>query len=224
MSEGWVISLAGVGYSAGPTPIVEGLDLTLGGGVTAMVGPSGCGKSTLLRLIAGLLTPDAGGITGVPERRAFVFQDHALLPWLTLAQNVALPARYRSGCEEQVLPILARLGLAEHAHKLPNALSGGQRMRGSIARALAARPQIVFLDEAFSSLDGITRAAVQADFQRVARAEGWVVVMVTHDLQEARLLADRVLVLNGPPVRVRMDLAASELVEATVLAALSEPT
>ena len=97
-------------------------------------------------------------------------------------------------------------------------------MRGSIARALAARPQIVFLDEAFSSLDGITRAAVQADFQRVARAEGWVVVMVTHDLQEARLLADRVLVLNGPPVRVRMDLAASELVEATVLAALSEPT
>lgn len=237
-----MIHLAGLGYSAGRSRIVDGLDLSIElGRITALVGVSGCGKSTLLRLIAGLYEADpmdterAGpgpemvtarpglAISGVPARRAFVFQEHALLPWLTLEQNVALPGRYREGCAEDVRPILARLGLAEHAHKLPNELSGGQRMRGSIARALASRPAIVFLDEAFAALDGITRGAVQADFQRVARDEGWTVLMVTHDLGEARRLADRVIVLRGPPVRVVMDLAAAELVEADVLAALGEP-
>jgi ABC-type nitrate/sulfonate/bicarbonate transport system ATPase subunit len=222
-----VIHLVGLGYSAGRSRIVDGLDLSIElGRITALVGVSGCGKSTLLRLIAGLYAADPMGaglaISGVPERRAFVFQDHALLPWLTLEQNVALPGRYRAGCADDVRPILARLGLAEHAHKLPNELSGGQRMRGSIARALASRPAIVFLDEAFAALDGITRGAVQADFQRVARAEGWTVLMVTHDLGEARRLADRVIVLRGPPVRVVMDLAAAELVEADVLGVLGE--
>lgn len=234
-----MIHLVGLGYSAGRSRIVDGLDLSIElGRITALVGVSGCGKSTLLRLIAGLHAADpvqtsratdlgsarAGlAITGVPERRAFVFQEHALLPWLTLEQNVALPGRYRAGCADDVRPILARLGLTEHAHKLPNELSGGQRMRGSIARALASRPAIVFLDEAFSALDGITRGAVQADFQRVARDEGWTVLMVTHDLGEASRLADRVLVLRGPPVRVVMDLAAAELVEADVLGVLGEP-
>ncbi len=215
------IRVEGLRYRAGATQVVDGLDLAIAAGcTTALVGASGCGKSTLLRLLAGLRAPDAGAIRGVPERRAFVFQDHALLPWLTLAENVTLPARYRAGCDTDPAPILARLGLMEHADKLPNALSGGQRMRASIARALSARPEVVFLDEAFSALDGITRLAVQRDFQRVARAEGWTVVMVTHDLAEARMLADRVLVLRGPPVRVSLDLAGPGLLDADVLAAL----
>lgn len=219
--SGGAIRVEGLRYEAGGTRIVDGLDLSIAAGcTTALVGASGCGKSTLLRLLAGLRAPQAGSIHGVPDRRAFVFQDHALLPWLTLAQNVLLPGRYRAGCEADPGPILARLGLDEHAHKLPAALSGGQRMRASIARALAARPQVVFLDEAFSALDGITRLAVQRDFQRVAKAEGWTVVMVTHDLAEARMLADRVLVMRGPPARVVLDLAGTELVEGDVLAAL----
>lgn len=200
------LTLDAVRYAAGASVILDDLSLVLDpGATTAFVGASGCGKSTLLRVIAGLRPLGGGAVRGVPERRAFVFQEHALLPWLSLADNVALPGRYRGGTAGDPRPILERLGLLAHADKLPHALSGGQRMRGSIARALYARPSIVFLDEAFSALDGITRAAVQADFQRVARAEGWTVLMVTHDLTEATALADRVIALAGPPARVVLD-------------------
>ena len=193
-SDAPAIRITNLGYTPGGNVILDGFDLELArGGTTAFVGASGCGKSTLLRLIAGLRTPTAGQVVGTPERRAYVFQDHALLPWLTLAQ------------------------------KLPHALSGGQRMRGSIARALYAAPEIVFLDEAFSALDGITRAAVQADFQQVAAAEGWTVLMVTHDLLEATTMADRVVALRGPPLRVVYDVqrAPASHFEAGLPAALT---
>ena len=219
-----VIRVTDLGYAPDGYVILDQLSLELSlGGTTAFVGSSGCGKSTLLRLIAGLRTPTSGQVAGVPERRAYVFQDHALLPWLTLAQNVMLPGRYRSGTASDPTPILSRLGLSEHADKLPHALSGGQRMRGSIARALYAAPEIVFLDEAFSALDGITRASVQADFQRVAAAEGWTVLMVTHDLLEATTMADRVIALRGPPLRVVYDVdrPASGAFDAGLPAALS---
>ncbi len=211
-------------YEVDGTAIIAGLTLSFAPAeITALVGASGCGKSTLLRLIAGLREPTAGVISGVPKRRAFVFQDHALLPWLTLEENVRLPGRYRSmgEADDDAGPILARLGLAAHARRLPNALSGGQRMRASIARALYSRPEVVFLDEAFSALDGITRRAVQADFLAVARAEGWTVLMVTHDLGEALKLADRVVALVGPPTRVVLDGRTSDLTEAALLAALA---
>lgn len=237
------IQIVGLGYSvpleptsAGPSgarnTIIHELTLQLHGKeLTALVGASGCGKSTLLRLLAGLRSPTAGAINGVPERRAFVFQDHALLPWLTLAENVALPGRYRdrrplpvdpsSPRSDDVSGILGRLGLAGHARKLLHELSGGQRMRGSIARALYSQPQIVFLDEAFSALDGITRRAVQGDFVRVARGEGWTVVWVTHDLGEALAVADRVVAFQGPPLRVVLDRRVADVTERELILALS---
>ena len=157
------VSWAPDGHTGPHRFVLDRFDLAVEPGrITTIVGPSGCGKSSLLRLLAGLRAPDAGRVTGVPDRKAFVFQDAALLPWLSLRANVALPGRF--GPIADVDDALARVGLAAHADKLPAALSGGQRMRGSLARALVARPELVLLDEAFAALDGLTRAAVQREF------------------------------------------------------------
>jgi ABC-type nitrate/sulfonate/bicarbonate transport system ATPase subunit len=185
-------------------PILDGLDLDFGAGtLTALVGRSGCGKSSLLRLLAGLRVPDGGSVRDVPSRKAFVFQDAALLPWATLRENVSLPGRF--GPIADVDAAMARLGLAEHAQKLPGALSGGQRMRASLARALVSRPEVVFLDEAFAALDGLTRASVQLAFLELQAEQGWTVVMVTHELSDAVWMADRVVAVDGPPLRVLGD-------------------
>lgn len=198
-----MIRLEGVTYAPGAV-ILDQISLSFAPGcITALVGRSGCGKSTLLRIVAGLRAPDAGRVLGVPARRAFVFQDAALLPWLDTRQNVSLPGRY--GPIGDVAAALESVGLAEHADKLPEALSGGQRMRASLARALVARPEIVLLDEAFAALDGLTRRAVQAVFLDLALRERWTVLMVTHELEDAVRLADRVLALDGPPLRVLLD-------------------
>lgn len=174
------------------------------GKITAIVGPSGCGKSSLLRLLAGLRTPDAGTVSGVPDRKAFVFQDAALLPWATLRQNVALPGRF--GPIGDVDEAIARVGLTAHADKLPSKLSGGQRMRASLARALVAQPALVLLDEAFAALDGLTRAAVQREFTSLQAEHGWTVVMVTHELADAVGMSDRVVAVDGPPLQIKLDL------------------
>lgn len=185
-------------------PVVADLDLHFTpGAITALVGRSGCGKSSLLRLLAGLRAPDQGRVVDVPTRKAFVFQDAALLPWLDLRANVALPGRF--GAIGDVDAALARLGLSEHALKLPGALSGGQRMRASLARALVSRPEVVFLDEAFAALDGITRRAVQAAFLDLWGEQGWTVVMVTHEIEDAVLLSDRVIAVDGPPLKLLAD-------------------
>jgi NitT/TauT family transport system ATP-binding protein len=181
--------------------VLDGFDLALApGSITAIVGPSGCGKSSLLRLMAGLRAPDAGRVSGVPPRKAFVFQDAALLPWLDLRANVALPGRF--GPIGDIDAAIARVGLAEHAHKLPAQLSGGQRMRASLARALVAQPGFVLLDEAFAALDGLTRASVQQAFLELQREHGWTVLLVTHELEDAVRLSDRVVAVTGPPLRV----------------------
>ncbi len=173
------------------------------GSITALVGPSGCGKSSLLRVIAGLRTLDSGRVEGVPLAKAFVFQDAALLPWRTARENVALLEKFMPiGSPEDAL---ARVGLADHADKLPAQLSGGQKMRVSLARVLVARPELVLLDEAFGALDGLTRRSVQRVFTKLAEQNHWTVVMVTHEPEDAMLLADRVLVVDGPTLRVRAD-------------------
>lgn len=181
------------------------LDLVVQPGeILALVGPSGCGKSTLLRLAAGLLTPTSGSVEGPRGEQAFVFQKPTLLPWRSLRDNVALPLELAGRSDPQgVDAALELVGLAEDADKLPLALSGGMQMRASLARALVTEPELVLLDEAFSALDGLTRRRLQLAFLDIWREKGFSVLMVTHDLDEALWLADRVLVLEGPPVRIK---------------------
>ncbi|GAA3398807.1 ABC transporter ATP-binding protein [Streptomyces roseoviridis] len=178
------------------------------GELLAVVGPSGCGKSTLLRTLAGLLPPLGGRVTqdGEPvvrpgADRALVFQHDALLPWRTVRANVELPLAIRRvprGERRRVAADwLERVGLAGHAHKLPYQLSGGQRQRVQLARALAGRPRAVLMDEPFGALDAHTRAGMQDLLVDILRGTGATVVFVTHDVDEALHLGDRVLLLGS---------------------------
>ncbi len=185
--------------------LCSGLDMVVQPGeILALVGPSGCGKSTLLRLAAGLLAPSSGSVERPKGEQAFVFQKPTLLPWRTLQENVALPLELVGRSDPAaVIEVLELVGLAEHATKLPVTLSGGMQMRASLARALVTQPELVLLDEAFSALDGLTRRRLHLAFLEIWRAKGFSVLMVTHDLDEALWLADRVVVLEGPPVRLK---------------------
>jgi NitT/TauT family transport system ATP-binding protein len=180
-----------------------------------LVGPSGCGKTTLLRVAAGLIRPQAGraefegrAVAEPTPELAIVFQDYsrALLPWRTVAGNVelALEARGapRAGRAAEVRRLLSIIGLADHAAKFPLQLSGGMQQRVQIARALAQRPRILLMDEPFGSLDAMTRQALQDEIARLCKAERQTVIFVTHDLEEAIYLGDRVVALKANPGRV----------------------
>ncbi|MDT0454650.1 ATP-binding cassette domain-containing protein [Streptomyces sp. DSM 41527] len=189
-------------------PVLEGLDLDVAPGeILTVVGPSGCGKSTLLRTLAGLLpllagrlSQDGRPVAGPAADRALVFQEDALLPWRTLRANVELPlavrgvarAERRTRADEW----LARVGLGEHAARLPHHVSGGQRQRTQLARALAGRPRAVLMDEPFGALDAQTRAGMQQLLVTALRGTGATVVFVTHDVDEALFLGDRVALLG----------------------------
>ncbi|MFE5767664.1 ABC transporter ATP-binding protein [Streptomyces sp. NPDC056485] len=206
---GAALRLDGVrlGRAGGPA-VLDRLDLGVRPGeVLAVVGPSGCGKSTLLRTLAGLLPPLAGTVTqdGSPitrpdADRALVFQEDALLPWRTVRANVELPLLIRRAPRAErrrtATDWLARVGLADHALKLPHQLSGGQRQRVQLARALAARPRAVLMDEPFGALDAQTRAGMQDLLVDVLAGTGATVVFVTHDVDEALFVADRVALLG----------------------------
>ncbi|MFJ8587331.1 ABC transporter ATP-binding protein [Streptomyces sp. NPDC093595] len=181
------------------------------GELLAVVGPSGCGKSTLLRTLAGLLPPLEGYVTqdGEPVARpaadrALVFQHDALLPWRTVRANVELPLAIRrvprAERRRSAADWLDRVGLADHAHKLPHQLSGGQRQRVQLARALAGRPRTVLMDEPFGALDAHTRAEMQDLLVDILRGTGATVVFVTHDVDEALHLGDRVVLLGSDRV------------------------
>ncbi len=207
MSSG--VRMDGVRFGwPGAPPLLDGLTLTAeAGSITALVGASGCGKSTVLRLIAGLLSPSAGTVSAPPGERAFVFQSPTLLPWRTVAENVALPLELQrapaSEIGSRVAEALARVGLGEAAALLPRQLSGGMRMRASLARAMVTRPALLLLDEPWSALDPITRRRLQQEFLTLWAELRFTVLLVTHDIDEAVLLADRVLVLGGRPARVQ---------------------
>ena len=207
-------------WKPGGAPIIERFSFSVElGSKVAVVGRSGCGKSSLLRIVAGLRELESGTIVGVPVRRSFVFQDPALLPWLSLAQNVALPlslgGRGNTGHgktapkfpTEIVHTMLVAVGLAGHQDKLPSALSGGQRMRASLARALVSEPEILLLDEPFAALDAHTRREMHNLV--LAHAVGRTVLLVTHDLADAARLADRVVVVDGPPLAIVVDVPVS---------------
>jgi NitT/TauT family transport system ATP-binding protein len=182
-----------------------------------VVGPSGCGKSTLLRLLGGLLTPTQGvvrfegeQISGPRRRIGFLFQNANLMPWRTAVDNVALPLEIlglNSGRkEQQANELLELVGLKGFEGLLPRDLSGGMAQRVAIARALIHDPDLLLLDEPFGSLDALTRERMAFELLRIWRAQTVSVVMVTHSIQEAVLLADRVLVLSPRPGTVRLDL------------------
>jgi sulfonate transport system ATP-binding protein len=184
------------------------------GQFTALVGASGCGKSTLLRLVAGLDTPDAGQILledtpvdGPSRHCGLIFQDHRLLPWLSVLQNVELalsgtehsaPSRRASASAS-----LQLVGLADFANAYPRQLSGGMAQRVALARGLVGRPRLLLLDEPFSALDSLTRARLQTELLRIWAHEGISMLLVTHDVEEAVLLADRVIVLAANPGRIQ---------------------
>lgn len=186
-------------------------DLTLqirGGESLAIVGPSGCGKTTLLRLLAGLEQPDLGEVAidgaavhGVGKERAVIFQEPRLLPWLTVLGNVTFGLEVsgtlpKAEIEARALHYIRLVGLENFIHAYPRQLSGGMAQRVGIARALTVQPNILLLDEPFGALDAITKITMQEELARIWTEEAATMVLVTHDLEEAIFLADRVLVLR----------------------------
>jgi NitT/TauT family transport system ATP-binding protein len=188
------------------------------GDFVALLGPSGCGKSTLLRLIAGLDRPDEGRIAWAagrppaPGETGFVFQDATLLPWATAAANVALPLRLRgadpAAIAPQVTAALADVGLAGFEQARPRQLSGGMRMRVSIARALVTRPRLLLMDEPFAALDEFTRHRLQEDLLALWRERACTIVFVTHSIYEACFLARRIVLMTPRPGRIARELRA----------------
>ncbi len=187
------------------------------GEFVTLIGHSGCGKSTLLNLIAGLTTPTEGimlcddrEIAGPGPERAVVFQNHSLLPWLTCFDNVYLAVERVFGRKEgkpslkqRTEAALLLVGLGDAQTKFPNEISGGMKQRVGIARALAMEPKILLMDEPFGALDALTRANLQDELMRIVAATGATTVMVSHDVDEAVLLSDRVVMLtNGPAATV----------------------
>lgn len=205
-----LLSLRDVRFAfPGWPPTVEGANLEVEeGAFHCLVGRSGCGKTTLLKLAAGLLAPDAGAIDlrsrhpDAPGRDiGFVFQAPNLLEWRSVLDNVLLPIalhRRPSAQERQrAVDLLAQLGLAQHAAKVPGQLSGGQQSRVALARALVLQPSLLLLDEPFAALDAITREELQRDLLRMRQEAGTTVLFVTHDITEAVYLADQVDVVEG---------------------------
>lgn len=184
----------------------------------SIVGPSGCGKSTLLRLILGLdrdysgdILLDGQRIAGTSLDRGIVFQDHRLLPWLTLEGNVALALENsglsREARRETVRDHIRLVGLHGFEKVYPHQLSGGMAQRGAIARGLVTRPRILLLDEPLGALDALTRIRLQEELVRIWRAEGVTMILVTHDVDEAIFLSDRVVVMNSDPGRIVDEIA-----------------
>lgn len=183
----------------------------------AVIGHSGCGKSTVLNLVAGLLEPTDGvlilaerEISGPGPDRAVVFQNHSLLPWLTCFENVYLAVERVFGgrekkprLKERTHDALKLVGLAHAEHKHPHEISGGMKQRVGIARALAMEPKVLLLDEPFGALDALTRANLQDELMRILQEKGSTALMVTHDVDEAVLLADRIVMMtNGPAATI----------------------
>lgn len=197
---------------------VDGIDLTFAAGrTTALLGPSGCGKSTLLRLIAGLEDPTAGQIliAGQPPDAlckqgglSVAFQDPCLLPWLTVTRNVALGLKLaRQAPDPQAVDQMINLvGLGGFQNARPAALSGGMRQRAAIARALVTRPRVLLLDEPFGALDALTRRQLAHDLPPLWQRQQATTLLVTHSVDEAVMLADRIVVLSPRPARVMADL------------------
>ncbi|ABM35866.1 ABC transporter ATP-binding protein [Polaromonas naphthalenivorans] len=199
----------------GDATVLQGIRLQISAGeIVSLVGASGCGKSTLLRIVAGLETAYQGRITlggqplaGLSRDVGFIFQEPRLFPWLSVAQNVAFSAGAQGARDPRVAQLLAEVGLAGLTDALPKQLSGGQAQRVAIARGLFGQPRLLLLDEPFSAVDAFTRMHLQDMLLDIARRHGTTLLLVTHDIDEAVYLADRVWVLDSKPGRLSADMA-----------------
>lgn len=213
------LSALGLGKTFGaedgrPVSVIGSVSFDLGEGeIVSIVGPSGCGKTTLLNLICGLLPPTAGSVlwhgrelAGVPPRVGYMLQKDLLLPWRTAIQNVTLGLEVRQVSRRERLAaahrLLDRLGLGGFADYYPSALSGGMRQRVALARTFASDPEVLLLDEPFSALDFQTKILIERDTARLVRGERRSLLLITHDVEEAVSLSDRVIVLSHRPCTV----------------------
>jgi len=210
-----MITLNGIGKRfANGTEALRDLSFSVAEGeFVSLLGPSGCGKSTALRLVAGLLEPDSGHIRFSQERPeiGFVFQEPTLMPWADALTNTRLPldlkGAARSDANARSIAALKRVGLAGFEQAYPRELSGGMKMRVSLARALAAQPKLLLLDEPFAALDEITRNALGDDLLRLWKEDGLTVLFVTHSVSESSYLSQRVLVMTPRPGRIAENIA-----------------
>jgi NitT/TauT family transport system ATP-binding protein len=205
-------------YGGGPL-VLDGLDLTVAtGDFITLIGPSGCGKSTVLKLVSGLNPPSEGGLEVLGtkpkqarDRQAFIFQDATLLPWLTAQGNAELSLRLRGVVaaerREKAAGMLARVGLEPYAGYYPRQLSGGMKMRVSIARALTLSPQLLLLDEPFGALDEMTRNRLNEQLLALREQLRFAAIFVTHSVSEAVFLSNRIIVMAAHPGRVHAEVA-----------------
>jgi NitT/TauT family transport system ATP-binding protein len=212
--RGVALHLNNVRRTFGELVVIDGLTLDVAAGeFLAILGPSGCGKSTLLRLVAGLNAPDGGTLVITPSdakfQTAFVFQDAHLLPWLTVLENTALPLELtgvdRAERVARASRVLEEVGLSDAERLYPSQLSGGMRMRVSLARALVTEPRLLLLDEPFAALDEITRFRLEARLRDLWMERGMTTILVTHSITEAAFLANRAVVLTRRGCHIKLD-------------------
>jgi ABC-type nitrate/sulfonate/bicarbonate transport system ATPase subunit len=213
------VSVVGLTHAYGSTPVLDAVSFTAApGGLTALIGPTGCGKSTILRVLAGLVTPHAGTATvdgmstfAHPGRCAYMPQGDTLLPWRRALDNAVLAADVarcdQAAARARAAALFVRFGLTGFEHAWPSQLSGGMRQRVALLRTVLADHPVLLLDEPFGALDAITRADLQGWLGTLLHAEARTTLLVTHDVDEALRLADRVVVLSSRPARVEASFA-----------------
>lgn len=210
------IQLDHISFSFGETVVIRDISIALQrGGAYALIGKSGIGKSTLLNLIAGFLKPDSGQVTiegkqvtGPREQTAFLFQELGLFPWQTVFQAVAMPLKIHGNTSDipaRVLSLLAELHLDQHKDKYPHQLSGGERQRVALARTLVGNPDLLLMDEPTSALDAMTKEELQSLILRQTQARNTTLLFVTHDIEEAVLLGQTILILGEDGTLSRLE-------------------
>lgn len=213
-----LVTLRAVSFGYGEGPTIDRLSLSVASSeILAVVGPSGCGKTTILKLVAGLLRPDSGEVlvgghpAGSGSAVGMVFQEPRLLPWRTALDNVLLPlevpAGNRATARDRAVAALRLAGLHGSDHRYPAELSGGMQQRVAVARALSRDPAVLLLDEPFAALDAPAREQLNMEMLALRARTGKTMLFVTHSLTEAVLMADRIVVLSGPPARLSREIA-----------------